>query len=233
MTDAAPSIVSPPPAAETAAGAGTQPEGTGQPDKDPGFIEKIRRLSAGAVDQHLAETPRRRGQRGPDRGPRKPRVPLAPLDPGADTAPLAEDTADPLESPLPDEPAFDQENAEALVEIGIGLLNDGAAAIVRAIAKRETGDDLLAEAAAKEIRMSEKIEACISAGALQCAKKYAVRLEYAPEIMLFGGLIVWGGQVRLSINALKSKGAEIRGREEKKNAGAPAWPAPAPAAAAA
>jgi hypothetical protein len=139
---------------------------------------------------------------------------------GAGQTPLEEDTPEPLEGSLAGEPTFDAENAQALIEIGIDLLNDGAAAIVRAVAKRETGDDLLSEAAAKEIRMSEKIEACIAAGALQCAKKYAVRLDYAPEVMLLGGLIVWGGQVRLSINALKSKGAEMRAREEKIRAGA-------------
>lgn len=218
MTDA-PLGMDPPAPAPTAANAGTEPSGTGGHDADPGFIEKIHRLSASAVDQHLAETPRRRGQRGPDRGPRQPRqarIPLAPLGAGAGEPSLAEDPAEPLENDLAPGPAFDEENTRALVEIGIGLLNDGAAAIVRAVAKRETRDDLLAEEAATEIRMSQKIEACISAGALQCAKKYAVRLDYAPEVMLLGGLIVWGGQVRLSINALKTKGAEIRAKEEKK-----------------
>ena len=62
--------------------------------------------------------------------------------------------------------------------------------------------------------MSPKIEQAITTGGIQCAKKYAVRLDYAPEIMLGGGLIIWAGQVSLSVKALKSKGAEIRERSK-------------------
>lgn len=114
---------------------------------------------------------------------------------------------------------FDEETARVLVEIALGLLNDGAAAIVGAVAKKETGDQLLAEQAAKEVRMSEKIETAVKTGAVLCAKKYAVRMDYAPEMMLFGGLIIWGGQVSLSVKALKDKGAELRAqREQQKEA---------------
>jgi hypothetical protein len=93
-------------------------------------------------------------------------------------------------------------------------LNDGAAAIVGAIAKKETQDNALSEEAAAAVRMSEKIETAIKQGAVLCAKKYAVRLDYAPEMMLGGGLIIWLGQVSMSIRALKAKGAELREREK-------------------
>ena len=175
------------------------------------------------MDQHLSdpETKRKRGDRGPDRKPRKPRglfpgerVPLEELERGAHKTLLDESPPAPLapfvETPTP----FDEETARTLVEIGVGLLNDGAAAIVRAVAKKETGDDGLADAAASEIRMSQKIEQTIKTGAVQCAKKYAVRLDYAPEIMLGGGLVIWAGQLSLSVKALKAKGAEIRARTE-------------------
>jgi len=166
------------------------------------------------VDQHLAESTKRgRGERGPDKRARKPRgIPLEGLDPRPGETPLEDGTPTPLEPLLEAEPAFDEETARALVEIGVGLLNDAAGAIVRAVAKKETGDDQLADAAAQEIRMSEKIDSCISKGAVACAKKYAVRLDYAPEFMLLGGLVVWGGQVSLSVKTLKAKGAEIRAR---------------------
>lgn len=63
--------------------------------------------------------------------------------------------------------------------------------------------------------MGEKIETAVREGAIRCAKKYSVRLEYAPELMLGGGLLIWAGQVSLSVKTLKEKGAEIRERESK------------------
>lgn len=62
--------------------------------------------------------------------------------------------------------------------------------------------------------MSDKINAAVRKGAVLCAEKYAVRMEYAPETLLFGGLLIWGGQVALSIRALKATGAELRARAE-------------------
>lgn len=113
---------------------------------------------------------------------------------------------------MENEPSFDEATARQVVEIGLGLLNDGAAAIIRAIAKKETGDEKLAEEAAQSVRMTEKIEGTIKTGAIACAQKYAVNLAYAPELMLGGGLIIWGGQITMTGRALKAKGAELRER---------------------
>jgi hypothetical protein len=171
------------------------------------------------VDQHLAES-KKRGQRGPDKRKRRPRniVPLENLAGGPGPTLLEESPPAPLAPVLADVPTFDEETARSLVEIGCGLLNDGAAAIVRAIAKKETGDEKLAEEAGAAVRMSEKIEKAVTLGAIQCAKKYAVRLEYAPEIMLGGGLVIWAGQVSLSIKALKEQGATLRARAKEQQA---------------
>jgi hypothetical protein len=202
---------------------GTDPNGAATNDPAIALAEKLDGASASAVGQHLAESKKsNRGKRGPDRNPgsrpsraKKP-VPLDSLDNGPAATPLAEGPPTPLTGVVEDVPAFDEETARALVEIGCGLLNDGAAAIVRAVAKKETGDDQLADEAAKAVRMSEKIEKAITTGGIQCAKKYAVRLDYAPEIMLGGGLVIWAGQVSLSVKALKAKGAEIRQRDEQR-----------------
>lgn len=79
---------------------------------------------------------------------------------------------------------------------------------------KETGDKALAEDAAKSVQMSEKISGAVKLGAVQCAEKYAVRMDYAPETLLFGGLIIWGGQVTLSIRSLKATGAELRAKAD-------------------
>lgn len=163
------------------------------------------------MDQHLAESAKRgRGQRGPDKAPRKPRVPLAGMVNGADPALLAEASPEPLGGWVDPEPSFDEETARQVIEIGIGLLNDGAAALIRAIAKKETGDEKLADEAGQSVRMSEKIEGTVKTGAIACAKKYAVSMAYAPELMLGGGLVIWAGQVTMAGRALKAKGAELR-----------------------
>jgi len=97
-----------------------------------------------------------------------------------------------------------------MVKIALGLLNDGAAAIVRAVAKSQTGDDQLAEQAAKAVRMTEQIHATIEKGAIACAKKYCVRLDYAPEIMFGGGMVIWLGQTGMTIKELRATGAALR-----------------------
>lgn len=205
-----------------APGTGTDPNGAPATDPAIALVEKLNGASATAVGQHLAESKKGRGKRGPDKSPgsrpsrAKNPVPLESLANGTTATPLAEGPPTPLTGVVDDVPAFDEETARALVEIGCGLLNDGAAAIVRAVAKKETGDDKLADEAANAVRMSEKIEKAITTGGIQCAKKYAVRLEYAPEIMLGGGLVIWAGQVSLSVKALKAKGAEIRQRDEQR-----------------
>jgi hypothetical protein len=121
-----------------------------------------------------------------------------------------------LQSVLDGHTAFDEETCRQVVEIAVGLLNDGAAAVIRAIAKRETGDEKLAEEAAQSVRMSEKIEGTVKTGAIACARKYAVNMAYAPELMLGGGLIIWGGQITMTSRALKAKGAELRQRAKEK-----------------
>jgi hypothetical protein len=127
---------------------------------------------------------------------------------------LAEAPPAPLAGIVDDTPPFDEETARQVIEIGVGLLNDGAAALIRAIAKRETGDAKLAEEAAQSVRMAEKIEGTIKTGAMACAKKYALAMTYAPELMLGGGLVIWAGQVVLASRALKAQGAELRERRE-------------------
>jgi len=185
--------------------------GTGAAAVEPGLAEKIERAASGAVDQHLAESKKSRGQRGPDKKPRKPRVSFPGLDNGAPASPMAEGAPAPLDPVWDAAPAFDEATASALVNIAVNLLNDGAAAIVRAVAKKETGDDALANEAAKSVRMAGEIENSVKKGALECCKKYAVRLDYAPEIMLGGGMVVWAGQVGMTIKDLKAKGRELRG----------------------
>lgn len=106
------------------------------------------------------------------------------------------------------EPAFDEKSCRELVEIAVGLLNDGAAAIVRAASKKATGgDEALADEAAKSVRMTEKIQTAVTTGAVECAKKYAIRLDYAPEVMLGGGLILWAGHVGMVLREQKALGA--------------------------
>jgi hypothetical protein len=183
----------------------------------PAIAAGIERSSASAVDQHLTDSKRKRG---PDKRPRKPRqiIPLEEMGTGPAETLLAEGTPQPLAGIVATEPTFDEETAREMVEIGIGLLNDGAAAIVRAIAKKETGDEKLATEAGESVRMSEKIEKTVKTGAVKCAKKYAVRMDYAPEIMLGGGLVIWAGQVTMTAKALRAKGAELRARTEQKEA---------------
>ncbi len=178
---------------------------------DPQSLPSIERASAIAVEQHLSES-RGRGKRGPDKRPRRrAAVPLDNLANGAGDPFVAEAPPVPLEAgwQLP-APTFDEETAIALVEVAIGLLNDGASAVIRAIAKKETGDDLLAAEAAASARMPEKIEAAVKKGALECAKKYAVRLDYAPEVMLGGGLLIWAGQLLVVKKSLVEKGQLLR-----------------------
>lgn len=195
--------------------------GAGTNEPEAGLLEKISRAGDAAVDQFLSESKKSRGQRGPDKKPRRLRtkngVSMEGLGDGADPALGPEGSPEPLEGWGASDPPFDAATAATLVDIATGLLNDGAAALVRAVAKKETGDQALADAAAKEIRMSEKIEACIKRGAIDCAKKYAVRLDYAPEIMVAGGLLLWAGQVSMSVQALKTKGKELREGPTAKN----------------
>lgn len=114
--------------------------------------------------------------------------------------------------------AFDEATAKTLVELSIGLMNDGASAIVRAIAKKETGDNALADEAAKSVVMSAKIVETVTKGGVECARKYAVRMDYAPEMMLFGGLAIWAGQVSLACRALRATGADIRAKKKSNTA---------------
>lgn len=200
--------------------------GAGGDAGDAQFLENLQRASAGAVEQHIAESPE------PKRGRGRPRKTPARLPDGRfvpkNPAPLGHAAAAPGVDEIPapllsgdvpggasDAPPVDAEEINALVEIGCGLLNDGACAIVRAVAMRETGDKALADGAAKEVAMSDKVEAAIKKGAQLCARKYAMRAEYAPEMILFGGLIIWCGQISLSVRALKAKGAELRAEQSK------------------
>lgn len=195
-------------------GPGLVVPGAGAIDPASALAQKLDGASASAVDQHLSETKRGHGQRGKDKRPRKPRakdaVPVAEMGQGAPDALLEDATPTPLGGVVADAPPFDEETARQVIEIGVGLLNDGAAAIVRAIAKKETGDVKLAEEAAKDVRMGERVDTTIKFGAMAVAKKYAVRMEYAPEVMLGGGLVIWAGQIMATVRALKAKGVELR-----------------------
>lgn len=218
MTSDAQTVL-PPETFSPAPGAAIDPGRTGGSDPAIALVEKIERASVTAIEQHLSESKKGRGKRGPDKKPRKPRVvSLEKMGNGADPALLEEGPPSPLEPELPAEPTFDEETTRTLIEIGCGLLNDGAAAVVRAVAKKETCDEKLADEAAAAVRMSEKIESAVKTGAMLCAKKYAMRMDYAPEVILGGGLVIWAGQVSLSVKALRAKGAELRTKEEKKAA---------------
>jgi len=138
---------------------------------------------------------------------------------GTGEASLEEGSPAPLGGFVDAQPTFDEETCRQVVDIACGLLNDGASAVIRAIAKRETGDEKLAEEAAQSVRMAPKIESTVKIGAVACARKYAVKMAYAPEMMLGGGLLIWAGQVAMTGRALKAKGAELRARaEEQKKA---------------
>lgn len=195
---------------------GADRAGTASTLADSGFTERIVRASADAVGQHIAETTRRPGQRGPDKSPRKARgFSVESLGNGAGEPSLAEASPEPLGGVMVDAPAFDEATTKKVVEIGIDLLNDGAAAVVRAIAKKQTGDAAHAEEAAQSVRMSEKYRETIEFGAVACARKYAVNMAYAPEMMLGGGLVLWLGQIALVVRAEKAKGAELRQRAKE------------------
>ena len=189
----------------------SDPGGTTGTLGDVGALPGIERAAATAVEQHLSES-RGRGKRGPDKRPRRPRtVPLEPMGNGSAEFHRPEAPPIPLEIGWEQPPPpFDEALAESLVVVSIGILNYGAAAVIRAIAKKETGDDLLASEAAASVRMPEKIEAAVKQGALACAKKYAVRLDYAPEVMLGGGLLIWTSQILVVKRNLVEKGAALR-----------------------
>lgn len=103
---------------------------------------------------------------------------------------------------------------EKVCGMALDLLNDGAAAVVKAIAKHETGDALHAEEAGQSVRMSEKYREVIEFGANACAKKWALNMAYAPEMMLGGGLVLWLGHVVTVVRAEKATGAELRARRD-------------------
>jgi len=164
------------------------------------------------VDQFLAEK-----RPGKPAGSPSRKLSPSPLGNGqADASVEGEAPPVPLELVPEGQPAFDEKTAQQVVEIAVGLLNDAASAIVRAIAKKETGDEALADEAAESVRMDDKIATTVKAGGVACCKKYSVNLAYAPEFMLFGGLVVWaGGVVGPSVKALRAKGAELRAEAEK------------------
>src|SRR6185503_12705238 len=160
-----------------------------------------------ATEQFFAESKKPAKTRGPDKRPRRPRATASPValdDVGHDAGAPHLDSSPPVPLALyvPPEPTFDEAAATALVEIALGLLNDGAAAIVTAVAKKETGDAALAREAGQSVRMSDKIEAAVKRGACECAKKYSVSTKYSPEVLLGGGLLIWTGQVTLAIKGL-------------------------------
>jgi hypothetical protein len=197
--------------------ASIDPAGTPANVLDPGLAAAIDRASTGAIDQHIAQ----RKKRGPEKKPRKPRAPvqLDQLDQGPADSLLEEKQAIPLEGLFSPAPSFDVATAQQVCKITIGLLNDGAAAIVRAIAKHETGDQTLAKEAGESVRMTEKIEETANIGAVKCCEKYAVKMEYAPEFLLGGSLVIWGGGIYSTTKALKAQGEQLRQRaKEQKEA---------------
>ena len=198
-----------PPEAHTGNPTHNGPDGTGAASNvfNAGQAESLKRASAGAVDQHLAESTSKRGAK-------RPGVFIASMGDGTGETPLGEAPPEALGGGVVGVPSFDEETARKVVEIAIDLLNDGAAAIVKAIAKKETGDLAHAEEAAQSVRMSERYRETIEFGAIACARKYAVNMAYAPEMMLGGGLVLWLGQIALVVKAERAKGAEIRERNK-------------------
>lgn len=199
---------------QTPTASGTDGAGAAGNVPPTGKAESILRASAGAVRQHLDETGPKRGKAWGTQNFEPGSGADSPLGDSADPALLAEGAPAPLQSVVEAPPAFDEEMAKKVVGIAIDLLNDGAAAVVRAVAKKETGDMTHANEAADSVRMSEKYRETIEFGAIACARKYAVNMAYAPEMMLGGGLVLWLGNVAMVIKAEKAKGAELRERRE-------------------
>lgn len=85
-------------------------------------------------------------------------------------------------------------------------MNNVAGVIVRGAAMKWTGDKQLAEDADKAARMTEKVYEKCREGAIMCARKYAVSIEYAPELILGAGLLGWLGALAAQVKMLREIG---------------------------
>jgi len=176
MNDEAPSSSSSSPDPGTAATPGQQPD----------LLRKIESATNRAVDQHNAETKRKPGQRGPDKGPRRPKtVSVAGLDDGP-RSPLSAPDA-----PVDDQnvwnapaPVVDEDTARALGETIVEALLDTRATINRYIALRITGDPAVAEANVPTV--SDGLRKTMNYSGLLCARKWLAKIQLEPEWMLFG-----------------------------------------------
>lgn len=90
------------------------------------------------------------------------------------------------------------------------MLNEGASALLSGVALKEIGDSALAKEIGEKARMTEATAKAVKLGALETLKKYSVDLSYGPEVMLFGGLIIWGGGNMILLKRIKQQGAERR-----------------------
>ena len=173
------------------------------------------RQSATTVAEFGAQAPKRlRGQRGPDKHPRRKngrKLPVADLGESPGASPLAENSTLRHEDIFPYQPpAFDAVFAETLVNGVMEMLNEGASALLSGVALKEIGDSALAKEIGEKARMTEATAKAVKLGALETLKKYSVDLSYGPEVMLFGGLIIWGGGNMILLKRIKQQGAERR-----------------------
>lgn len=175
----------------------------------------------GASNGTPSNTPAPSVPRRPRGRPRKNPLPVGAMGNGPGAAPMGQSSPQlvPVDFETNSAPtaaaSFDAEAAEALIDGIICGLNDFAAYFQRNAALTWLADSTIADAVAAGARMSEKVEKTIKAGAMACARKYAVDLEYAPELTLFGGLALWTGGNYLAYKRIIEQGKKMRQPGEK------------------
>lgn len=190
-------------------------QGTSTAVPDPLLAARIDGASATAVDQHLATQPakRRPGQRGADKRPRRPRVPVEEMVNGtfpalvdAQPEPLAGYEADLVPEPTP----FDRETASEMAGFVTELLNDVVAIGMEAWALKHLNDAGAAADAANAVRMTDKLQTRWNSALVKLAEKHRIALDWAPEVIAGGCLLVWGSNIRKQGLAVRQQGEQLR-----------------------
>ena len=107
-------------------------------------------------------------------------------------------------------PSFDVAACGAMVDAVIDFANDFAAGILRAVAMKEIGDSLVAKESADAARMSPEARKTIHLGAVAVLRKYSTSMEYAAEITLGVGLVMWTAGNYNAIRKLREEGKAAR-----------------------
>ncbi|MCI0352014.1 MAG: hypothetical protein L0Z53_21550, partial [Acidobacteriales bacterium] len=154
-------------------------------------------------------------ERAAKRGPGRPRkIPLAKMDDVTSDFSLELNPPASVPAAVPAQPALDTETLRALVEGLTDGVEDIACGIARAQIRLAGGDKQLRDEIAAECKISEKTRAMIVLGGTELAKKYVENLQYAPEIMVLGGLAIYSVGVAGAIRAGKDKLTEFRKAQE-------------------